>query len=125
MDIITRQKLIVLIQLAKADNEFVREERVFIREIADRHNFPKDELEKLMQTENPIESLGALSSSKKEEYLIDSFHLIMADGKIEPQEVTFCQNIAVKLGYHKDIVMKVLNNWTTMSSIDFSAWKVT
>ena len=125
MDIITRQKLIVLIQLAKADNRFVREERVFIREIADRHNFPKDELEKLMQNENPIESLGALSASKKEEYLIDSFYLIMADGKIEPQEVTFCQNIAVKLGYHKDIVMKVLNNWNNMSSIDFSAWKVT
>ena len=124
MDIITRQKLILLIQLAKSDRIFAKEERDLIQEIAKKHNFPKEELETLLQNEYTIESLGALSSKKKEEYLIDSFHLIMADGKIEPLEILFCQDIAVKLGYHKDIVQEALKNLDSFSSLDLSSWKV-
>ena len=124
MDIITRQKLILLIQLAKADRVFAKEERTFIQEIADKHNFPKEELEVLMRNEYAIESLGALSTKKKEEYLIDMFHLIMADGIAEPLEIIFCQNIAVKLGYHKDIVQEALKNWNSLSELNFAVWRV-
>jgi len=125
MDIVTRQKLNVLIQLAKADHDFAVEEREFIKQVAARHKFPEEELEDLMEKEESIESLGALSNEKKREYLVDSILLIMADGKIEPQEITFCQNIAVKLGYHKDIVPEVLKKWKSIHTIDFSAWKLT
>jgi len=124
MDIVTRQKLIVLIQLAKSDHNFAPEERKFINDVAEKHDFPKAELELLLESNESIESLGALSNSKKKEYLIDSFGLIMADGVIEPQEILFCQNIAVKLGYHKDIVPEVLDNWKSVHSIDFSTWKL-
>ncbi len=124
MDIVTRQKLIVLIQLAKADHNFAPEEREFINNVAEKHDFSKAELEVLLESNESIETLGALSNVKKKEYLIDSFGLIMADGVIEPQEIIFCQNIAVKLGYHKDIVPAVLNNWESLNSIDFSTWKL-
>ncbi len=124
MDIVTRQKLIVLIQLAKADHNFAPEEREFINNVAEKHDFSKAELEVLLESNESIETLGALSNVKKKEYLIDSFGLIMADGVIKPQEIIFCQNIAVKLGYHKDIVPAVLNNWESLNSIDFSTWKL-
>ena len=120
MDIVTRQKLIVLIQLAKADHNFAPEEREFINDVAEKHDFPITELKLLLESNESIESLGALSNDKKKEYLIDSFGLIMADGVVEPQEILFCQNIDVKLGYHKDIVPEVLNNWKSVQSIDFS-----
>lgn len=124
MDIVTRQKLIVLIQLAKADHNFAPEEREFINNVAEKHDFSKAELEVLLESNESIETLGALSNVRKKEYLIDSFGLIMADGVIKPQEIIFCQNIAVKLGYHKDIVPAVLNNWESLNSIDFSTWKL-
>lgn len=125
MDIITRQKLIILIQLAKADHNFAAEERAFIQDIADRNKFPREELEELLDSTITFESLGALSKERKLEYLVDSLHLIMADGKIEPQEITFCQNIAVKLGYHKDVVTVALDRWPKIQSVDFSEWEIT
>ena len=96
MDIVTRQKLIVLIQLAKADHEFAPSEKRMIEQIAARHNFPQNELEELMDGNGNIESLGALSPLKKREYLVDCLHVIMADGKIEAQEITFAQKNKLK-----------------------------
>lgn len=124
MDIVTRQKLIVLIQLAKADRNFAPEEREFINDVAARHDFDQQELNVLLESDETIESLGALSPNRKKEYLIDSFGLIMADGVIEDQEILFCQNIAVKLGYHKNIVIEVLEKWESVRTIDFAKWKL-
>lgn len=45
MDIITRQKLNLLIQLAKADKHFASEEMAMIEDIAHKHGFPKSELQ--------------------------------------------------------------------------------
>ncbi len=124
MDIVTRQKLIVLIQLAKADEEFAPSEKKLIEEIAQKHNFPDSDLKTLFESTESFESLGPLSTEKTKEYLIDSLRLIMADGKIEPREITFCQNLAVKLGYHKDVVSDALDKWDTVASLDFSKFKL-
>jgi len=125
MDIITRQKLNLLIQLAKADKHFASEERDMIEDIAHKHGFPKSELQKLLKEPDVIESLGALSAERKSEYLIDCLKLVMADGKIEEQEVIFCQNIALKLGFDKDVVNHVLENWDTTERFDLAPWKTT
>ncbi|MCH7514683.1 MAG: TerB family tellurite resistance protein [Bacteroidetes bacterium] len=124
MDIITRQKLNLLIQLAKADKHFAREEKLLIKSIASKHGFPESELNKLFTVPETIESLGALSTDKKKEYLLDCMALIMADGKIEPREVTFAQNIALKLGFHKDVVNYLLDNWDKADQFDLTPWKV-
>lgn len=124
MDIVTRQKLIVLIQLAKADHEFVASEKEVIEQIASRHSFPESELQELLEGSESIESLGALSPLRKREYLVDCLHVIMADGKIEPQEITFAQNIAVKLGYHKDVVTRALDQWPKIDQVDVDSWRL-
>lgn len=124
MDIVTRQKLIVLIQLAKADGEFAPSEKQLIEEISRKHNFPETDLKTLFDSTESFESLGALSNAKKREYLVDSLRLIMADGKIEPREITFCQNLAVKLGYNKDVVTDALEHWDKVEAIDFSKYKL-
>ena len=55
MDIITRQKLNLLIQLAKADKHFAREEKLLIKSIASKHGFPESELNKLFNVPETIE----------------------------------------------------------------------
>jgi len=124
MDIVTRQKLNLLIQLAKADKHFAHEEKLLIKGIASKHSFPESELNKLFAVPETIESLGALSPDKKKEYLLDCIALIVADGKIEPEEVTFAQNIALKLGFHKDVINYLLDNWDKADQYDLRPWKV-
>ncbi len=124
MDIVTRQKLNLLIQLAKADKYFAHEEKALIKGIASKHGFPESELKKLFAVPETIESLGALSPDKKKEYLLDCIALIVADGKIEPEEVTFAQNIALKLGFHKDVINYLLDSWDKADQYDLRPWKV-
>ncbi len=124
MDVVTRQKLIVLIQLAKVDGEFALSEKLLIKEIAQKHNFPESDLKTLFDSSESFESLGALSNVKKSEYLLDSLRLIMVDGKIKPKEITFCQDLAVKLGYNKDVVAEALDSWPNPNIIDFSKYKI-
>ena len=124
MDVVTRQKLIVLIQLAKVDGEFAPSEKILIKEIAAKHNFPESDLKILFDSSESFESLGALSNVKKSEYLLDALRLIMVDGKIKNREITFCQDLAVKLGYNKDVVSQALNEWPNASIIDFSKYKI-
>ena len=124
MDIVTRQKLIILIQLAKADGEFADSEKQLIEDIAERHNFSGFELKKLFYSTESFESLGALSNAKKSEYLLDCLRLVMVDGKIKPAEITFCEDLAVKLGYNKDVVAEALKEWPNPRIIDFSQYKI-
>ena len=97
MNIILRQKISLLINLAKADGEFAEEERSLITELATSKGLSEEEISELMQRPDDIQSLGALSRTRKKEYLLDAIRLMLADGKIEETERNFCQNIAVKL----------------------------
>ena len=124
MDIITQQKLLILIQLAKVDGEFAPSEKQLIEEIAEKHNFSDYDLQTLFRSAESFESLGALSNVQKEEYLSDCLRLIMVDGKIKPSEITFCQNLAVKLGYYKSVVSEVLKNWSNLDTLDFSKYRI-
>jgi uncharacterized tellurite resistance protein B-like protein len=125
MDIIVRQKLSLLINLARADGHFAPEEKDLITQIGLSKGLSKNEISGLIERPDKIESLGALSRSRKKEYLIDSIKLMLADGKIEESERNFCRNIAVKLRYDKDIVDFLINNWSSdVESIDLSEFEL-
>lgn len=117
MDIILRQKISLLINLAKADGYFAEEERELITELARSKGLSDYEINELINKPDSIHSLGALSKQRKREYLIDSIKLMLADGKIMESEKNFCRNIAVKMLYHKDVVDFLLDNWS--SNIDY------
>lgn len=104
MDIVTKKQLNVLIQLAKADQDFAPEEQDLIYQIASRRNFPTEVVDALIRNPEPIESLGALSRSQKFEYLISSIELVFADNKILDSELEFSRHIAMRLGFKKDVV---------------------
>lgn len=104
MDIVTRKQLNILIQLAAADKQFSSIERDLIFEIAKKRNFPVECVRELMQNPEPIESFGALSTDQKFEYLFSCIDLMLIDEKIFESEVIFCINIAIKLGFKKNVV---------------------
>jgi len=104
MDIVTKKQLNILIQLAEADKHFAKSEREMIFKIARDRQFPEEMVNELIRNPEPIETLGALSVEQKFDYLMSSIDLIFADQNIFDSEVLFCRNIAIKLGFKKNII---------------------
>jgi len=104
MDIITRKQINMLIQLAEADKHFSSMERQLIFDLAKKRNFPTDTVKELIKNPEPIESLGALSDAQKFEYLYSCIDLMLVDERIFESELMFCKNVAIKLGFRKNVV---------------------
>jgi|SRR5690606_10390246 len=119
MDIVTKKQLNILIQLAEADKHFARIERELIFKIARDRNFPEEIVNELIRNPEPIETLGALSVEQKFDYLMSSIDLIFADQNIFDSEVTFCRNIAIKLGFKKSIVDYFLEHYGKKTREEF------
>ncbi|MEM7550966.1 MAG: hypothetical protein AAF363_14880 [Bacteroidota bacterium] len=104
MDIVTRNHIDLLIQLAKVDQNLCEKERKVINRIAVANNFPQSEVELMIENPRPMFSLGALSINKKLDYIISLVELMLADEKILQSEMLFCTDIAIKLGFKKDVI---------------------
>ena len=115
MDIVTRKQLNILIQLAEADKHFAKIEREMIFKIAKDRNFSEEMVNSLIKNPEPIDSLGALSSEQKFDYLYSSMELVFADHNVFESEVIFCKNIAIKLGFKKGIIDYFVNNFDKKS----------
>lgn len=111
MDIVTKKKLNILIQLAKADKDFAPVERDLIFRMAREKNYPLNEVEELIDNPEPIGTLGALSERQKTDYLLSSIELILADHRVLESEVRFSQQIAIKLGFMKGVVDHLVANY--------------
>jgi len=110
MDIVTKKKLNILIQLAEADKHFAKSEREMIFKIARDRQFPEDVVDSLIRNPEPIDTLGALSIEQKFDYLISSIDLIFVDQKIFESELIFARGIAIKLGFKKNVVDYLIEN---------------
>ncbi|MBK8292203.1 MAG: TerB family tellurite resistance protein [Flammeovirgaceae bacterium] len=115
MDIVTKKKLNILIQLAEADKHFAKAEREMILKIAQDRKFPEEEVNQLIRNPEPIDSLGALSNDQKFDYLMDCIELIFVDQKVFESEVIFTKSIAIKLGFKKNVVDFLIENLTKKS----------
>lgn len=112
MDIVTRKQLNILIQLAEADKHFAKIEREMIFKIAKERNFSEEIVNNLIKNPEPIDSLGALSSDQKFDYLLSTIQLVFADHNVFESEIIFCKSIAIKLGFKKGIIDYFVNNYS-------------
>jgi uncharacterized tellurite resistance protein B-like protein len=110
MDIVTKKKLNILIQLAEADKHFAKAEREMIMKIAQDRKFPEEDVNQLIRNPEPIDTLGALSNDQKFDYLMNCIELIFADQKVFESEVIFTKSIAIKLGFKKNVVEFLVEN---------------
>jgi uncharacterized tellurite resistance protein B-like protein len=119
MDIVTKKQLNILIQLAEADKHFAKVEREMIFQIARERNFAEGIVADLIRNPEPIDSLGALSSDQKFEYLTSCIDLIFADQNVFESEVIFCKNIAIKLGFKKGVIDYFIENYGKKTPNEF------
>jgi uncharacterized tellurite resistance protein B-like protein len=104
MDVVLKMQLNVLIHLAMVDGQFSKEEKNTLENIAAKHGVSSAELDEMIKYPKPIESLGALSNDVKFEYLYSIVHLMNIDEDVDQREIHFCQNMALRLGYYKEVV---------------------
>lgn len=111
MDTSTRKQLNILIQLAEADKHFAKAERDVIFNIARSHNFPEEAVYDLIRNPEPIDLQGVLSPDTKFDYLYACIQLIMVDHKLFESELIFSKTIATKLGFKKNVVDYLVENF--------------
>ena len=109
MDIVTRQQLNMLINLALADKEFVPKEKRLIFKIAKDKGFARRKVTEMMEHTEPVGTFGALTPDQKFEYLYNAICLVKIDHKIPQSEMMFCQDIAIRLGYNIHVVNILLD----------------
>ncbi|MFZ6010392.1 MAG: TerB family tellurite resistance protein [Bacteroidota bacterium] len=125
MDIVTKKQLNILIQLAEADKHFAKIEREMIFRIAKERHFPEETVQELIRNPEPIDSLGALSTDQKFEYLISSVELVFIDQNVFESEIIFCKNIAIKLGFKKGVIDYVVENYEKKTREEIKAIALT
>lgn len=107
MDI--KAHLEVLLRLALIDENFDDQERDMIRMIASANGVPKEETEEMIsaalknKSDGPI-ALPILSDDEKFEYLYNIVQLMKIDNKVYLSEINFCENMAVRLGFNKNVI---------------------
>lgn len=118
MDIVTKKQLNILIQLAEVDKHFTTAEHNMILKIARDRNFPDDSLQHLIRNPEPIGTLGALLPDQKFEYLLACIELIFVDQKVFESELLFARSIAIKLGFKKNMVDFLVENYLKLNPAD-------
>ncbi len=104
------EQINIFINLAATDSSITDYEAKIIRIIAKVNNVPIEEYEELLKHPKPIGDLTALSEMEKFEVLLLMVQLMKSDGQVFKSEIEFCERIAEKLGYRRDVIRELSAN---------------
>lgn len=113
MDYLKKKQLHILVQLAKADDNFTDSEKNAIRRIGKTYLVEETEVEQIIQHPVIQEILAPMELIQKMDFLIDSMAVLLADNEIHESEDRFIRSLASKLGF-KDPVITFLMEYHTM-----------
>lgn len=102
-----KEQINVLINLAASDRNVGEKEAKTIHMIGKANGLTKDEVEEMMKSPQPIGNLSGLSEDQKFENLYHLIQLMKSDGHVFKSEIHFCEGIAEKLGYKKEVVAEL------------------
>ena len=98
----------MLISLATIDNDLDQSELKFIQKVAYRYNITEEHLLDMIRNPPHLEGLADLPLETKIEYLYNIVSLTLIDGKILPNEILFCQDMATRLGLKRKAVAAMI-----------------
>ena len=102
-----KEQLNVLINLAASDNSVGDKESKVIHMIGKANGISKEEIDTMMKNPKPIGDLSSFSEDQKFENLYHLIQLMKSDGHVFKSEIHFCEQIAEKLGYKKQVVAEL------------------
>ncbi|SMD34637.1 hypothetical protein SAMN04488029_2110 [Reichenbachiella faecimaris] len=102
-----KEQLKALAQLANSDGEIDERELRLIFRIGEAHGMDQTEVQKIIDHPGQLGNLKSLDEDDKFEFLYSIIQLMKIDDEIYNEEVLFCQQIAMKLGYGLGAVMEM------------------
>ncbi len=102
-----KEQINVLINLAASDQSIGEKEAKTIHMIGKANGLSKEEVDVLMKNPKPIGNLSGLTEDQKFENLYHLIQLMKSDGQVFKSEIHFCEHIAEKLGYKKQVVAEL------------------
>lgn len=115
------RQISVLVHLSNADKDFAEEERKFIYDVGERNGLSREEIDKIIENPAGIGDLKSLPPDEKFDYMLEVIQLMKVDNKVRQTEITFCEIMAMKLGYRAGIVPElsqhVYSNAKTMTDL--------
>jgi len=105
-----KKQLNILIQLATIDSNLAGKELKLIESVAKANGLSDEDIKELLRKPEAIGDLSSLSDDERFEYLYLVIQLMKVDGQVFKSEINFCENIAEKLGYKKQVVSELSKN---------------
>lgn len=102
-----KAELNILINLAASDNKIEERESKLIHMVAQANGISKEEVAEMIKNPQPVGALSALTSDEKFEHLYYLIQMMKMDGQVFKSEITFCEQIAEKMGYKKGVVSEL------------------
>lgn len=102
-----KEQLNILINLAASDQSIVEKEAKAIHIIGKASGFSREEVDEMMKHPKPIGNLSGLTEDQKFENLYHLIQMMKSDGQVFKSEIHFCEHIAEKLGYKKQVVAEL------------------
>ena len=107
-----KNHLKALIQLSIIDRDFGQPEKSHVYTIGKANRVPEKEIDELVDEvlgskENSEVNFDGLLSEERFDYLYDVIQLMKIDGEVFLTEIKYCEEVAEKLGYDKNVVKKM------------------
>ena len=102
-----KAKISVLIQLANIDGDFAGEERDMIYMIGKVNGISENEINHIVKNPEPLPPLSTMSEDDKFEYLFHLVQLMKIDSQIYLSEIKFCEELALKLGFKRNVISQL------------------
>jgi hypothetical protein len=104
-----KSQMSVLVQLSLVDNQLSTREKRMIYAIGKGNSMPEKEIDEILNHHlrhalHELPDLDLIDDNDKFEYLYNIVQLMKVDEKVFLSEIRFCQDLAVKLGFHKNVV---------------------
>lgn len=102
-----RSQLSTLIQLAKIDGEFAGDEKNMIMMIGKANGLSEKDIMALVETPEPLPPLSTMTDDDRFEYLYNIVQLMKIDSQVYLSEIKYCEELAEKLGYKRNVIAKL------------------
>ena len=102
-----KSQLSALIGLAKIDDDFADQEKNLIYMIGKANGLSEGEIDHLIDDPEDMPALSTLSDDDRFEILYNVVQLMKVDREVYLSEIKYCEDLAVKLGYHKKVISEL------------------
>ena len=105
-----KSHLMNLVALAKADGHMDEREMSFIVAVGKKNGMRADEVRSIMGNSSQIRLIIPDNDSERFDQIFDLVDMMLADGIVDDTEMSFCVNMAEKLGFRKEVVSRLVRH---------------